>query len=41
MRSCAAKIGHLHLKDKAGADNEWNSQPWVTGMLTFRNFQFA
>lgn len=35
MRSCAAKIGHLHLKDKAGADNEWNFPALGDGHVDF------
>ena len=35
MRLCADKIGHLHLKDKAGADNEWNFPALGEGHVDF------
>ncbi|MFO7343265.1 MAG: sugar phosphate isomerase/epimerase family protein [Bacillaceae bacterium] len=35
MKACVDKIGHIHLKDKAGAHNEWNFPAIGKGTVNF------
>ena len=36
IEACAGSIGHIHLKDKAGANNEWNFPAIGKGQIDFR-----